>query len=460
MKVSSSVKTGKPNAAETTASAGSPARHGDRQRHSLSSFFELSKELDYSLDVYGFADRALFNFMGHLGTSRAVLWLLPRERVDLPVLIRSFGLSESLASAIGRTCLLHLLGRFSRNERVVLAHDLELSLEAKAQERIVESRLSLFAPLLAPGALIGIVALGRRIGDEPYEPFELEVFQASLDLLAVAIENANLYERLQENNRELRAANKGLQELDRLKTEFVNNMHHELRTPLTVIHSYVDTLLEELPKGTQEYEHLEVVMTQTNKLTKMVIDLLDFSGLRERSLTAEMRPCDIGKLVHDYTAERRHGVALGFRELRFELHVDESSALCDARRVIQILEIMVDNAVKFTPQGPRVDLAVRAHSSGAVQWICVDVCDDGPGISAHELPTLFEPFRQVDGSKTRQAGGMGIGLPLARQLAEAMHGRLDVQSDVGRGTRFTLCLRRPDDGAAPTPVSRPASGRA
>jgi signal transduction histidine kinase len=380
--------------------------------------------------------------------------LLPRGRVDLPVLIRSFGLTESLASEIGRTCLVHLLGRFNRNERVVLAPELEQSLAPEEQERIVQSRLSLFAPLLAPGALIGIIGLGRRVGDEPYDPFELEVFQASLDLLAVGIENANLYERLQENNRELRAANDSLHELDRLKTEFVNNMHHELRTPLTVIHSYVDTLLEEIPKGTQEHEHLEVVMTQTNKLKKMVLDLLDYSGLRERSLTAELRHCDIARLVRAYSEERRHGVALGFRELRFEQHVEAPQALCDARRVTQILEIMVDNAVKFTPQGTRVDLAVRAHASAP--WICVDVCDDGPGIPAGELPTLFEPFRQVDGSKTRQAGGMGIGLPLARQLAEAMHGRLDVRSDVGKGTCFTLFLPRANGDA----VRRPASGQA
>jgi two-component system sensor histidine kinase/response regulator len=91
-----------------------------------------------------------------------------------------------------------------------------------------------------------------------------------------------------------------------------------------------------------------------------------------------------------------------------------------------------------------VDPPVRAPVSGGAQWICVDICDDGPGIPVQELHTLFEPFRQVDGSKTRQAGGMGIGLPLARQLAEAMLGRLDVQSDVGTGTCFTLFLPRVD----------------
>lgn len=409
---------------------------GERQRHSLYSFFELSKELDASLDVYGFADRALFNFMGNLGTPRAVLWLLPRGLDEPPVLIRAFGVMEVTASAIGQACIEPLVGRFSRKERIVLSSDIEQILDAKTQQHILDSKLNLFAPLLAPGALIGMVALGRKVGGETYDPFELEVFQASLDLLAVAIVNADLFEALQENNRKLHNANERLHELDRLKTEFVNNMHHELRTPLTVMHSYVDSLLEEVPEGTQEHEHLEVVMAQTNKLKKMVLDLLDFSGLNVNKIGVELASVDIGQLVQWYYEARRRGVALDLRELRLEVEPSLPKVLCDPKRVEQILETLVDNAVKFTSQGTHVDLVARTVSGG----VCIDVRDNGKGIPAEQLHTLFEPFRQVDGSKTRATGGLGLGLPLARQLAEAMRGRLEVESTVGVGTTFTLTL--------------------
>jgi signal transduction histidine kinase len=112
----------------------------------------------------------------------------------------------------------------------------------------------------------------------------------------------------------------------------------------------------------------------------------------------------------------------------------------DRVRLAQILDVLVDNAVKFTPAGTRIELRIRV---GEDAWVQVDVADQGPGIAPDQLPLMFKPFRQVDGSATRRVGGLGMGLATASRIAEQMGARLGVETAAGRGATFTVSLPRP-----------------
>jgi signal transduction histidine kinase len=410
------------------------------QRHSLLSFFELSKELDYALNIYDFSDRALFNFMGHLGTSRAALWLVAADSAGGVVLVRSHGIPEGAAKSLGGQCVAPLLGRLLHERRILFLDDLQPPCTPADLELLRQRGLALFVPLLAAEKLLGVVGLGARLGDLPaYDPFEIEVLQASVEFFAVALQNSMFYHKLQESNRELRQANDNLKELDRAKTEFVSNMHHELRTPITVMRMYVESLLEET-QGDQR-EHLGVVLKQADKLKRMLESLLDFSGLSNNRLEVRRIPGDLAACLRDYFEKRRNGVALELHDFRLSLEGDLPRVLLSEGRLRQVLDALLDNAVRFTPQGSHIVLRARRQSGSERGYVRIDVEDDGPGIQADKLSRLFVPFQQVDGSVTREKNGLGLGLALAHRLVQAMGGQLLVASEVGRGSTFSVLLQ-------------------
>jgi signal transduction histidine kinase len=141
-----------------------------------------------------------------------------------------------------------------------------------------------------------------------------------------------------------------------------------------------------------------------------------------------------------YCSERMPGVSKGLRELVFVHELDLPPARYDEKRMLQVMDALIDNAVKFTPEGSRVELRVRRATEGEKIWLRVDVEDDGPGIPKERIPALFESFRQADGSSTRTKGGLGMGLAFARELAIAMGGQLVADSEIGKGSIFTLLL--------------------
>ncbi len=429
---------------QSRAPAGTGAERGsgsELQRHSLLSFFELSKELDYSLNIYDFADRALFNFMGHLGTPHSALWLLPPEDPGGLVLVRSHGLPESVARQIGAQCMETLVDLLLRDRRIQLRDDLHRIFTADEMELLRSRGLSLFAPLLAPDRLLGIIALGTRPGDR-VDPFEIEVLQASVEFFAVALQNSIFYHELQESVRELRQANENLQELDRAKNEFVSTMHHELRTPVTVMQMYAESLLEELPENGSQRAHLKVVLKQTEKLKKMLENLLDFSGLSGNRLEVHCQAGDLGLALQQYYDNRRNGVAMTLHDFRLALPDGLPPVRFEERRLRQVLDILLDNALRFTPQGCHIVLRAACDDTVGSPRVRIEMEDDGPGIAPDMLPKLFTPFVQVDGSLTREKDGLGLGLALAHRLVQAMGGEILAASEIGHGTRLSVLLPR------------------
>jgi len=410
-----------------------------RREHELLALSELSQELAISLDLYAIGEVVLLNLMGQLGTSRSALWLLPEERDRAPILIRSHGMRREMAAALGATASA-TIESLSREQRVLSMDDAGTVLPAAALSLARREGIVLFLPIHARGNLLGFLALGSRLDGTTYDSLELEALQASVGMAGVALQNAALYNRLFENNRKLRVANEELLQLDRLKSEFLRNVNHELRTPLTVIIAYLDSVLEQQERGSQLHEFLSVSLDEARKLKGMLEHLLDFGAAVRETLPVEIRQEDPCAILRAFYEERLPGVTEGLREFLFRAEAGAKSGLFDRHRLLQIVDVLVDNAVKFTPPGTRIELRVGPVEREERAWISIQLADNGPGIPADRVAHIFGSFQQGDGSTTREVGGLGLGLAFARQLAEILGGALSVESEFGRGSVFTLLL--------------------
>jgi two-component system sensor histidine kinase BarA len=304
----------------------------------------------------------------------------------------------------------------------------------------------LMAHLLKPMAALrrGIERIGQGDLDTPVvltDRTELRLLGSAINDMAGQLKQAQ--QRLLRNNRDLTVANQNLKDLDRLKSEFLRNVNHELRTPLAVIIAYL-SYLQERSKMTIDQaelsESIDVALSESWKLKGLLEDLLEFSAASSDSLTLDLAPGDLRAVLTTYHAERIAGVVEGKREFVFEPDENVPEAVFDQRRLLQVLDSLLDNAVKFTPQGTRITLRLGTELGGEGTRVRVLMEDNGPGVPPEHLPVLFHSFRQLDGSTTREVGGMGLGLALTKQFVEKMGGEITVRSEVGQGTVFAILL--------------------
>lgn len=413
-----------------------------RREHSLLSLLELTNELSVSLDPYEIADLLLFNLMGHLGTPRSSLWLLPQDRESTAIVLRAYGITAEKAEQIGRICGTGIVRLMGSREAPMETTAIAPSLESKDRELIEGSKLTLFAPVFSRSNLLGMVGLGARVSSEPYETVDKQILQCSLGALGVALENTHLYSNLAERNRQLAQAYERLKEHDRLKSEFLHNVNHELRTPLTVILASSQWLLSE-EEGASKRHFLETISNEGRKLHKLLERLLDLSAITSDELEFHPEDLDLEPILEQFFLDRHLGVAAGLRELRYLAEPGLPRVRTDRLRAQQILEAFIDNAIKFTPEGSRIRIEARhvgGAASQAARWVRIDVRDNGPGIPEDQLADLFASFQQGDGSTSRPRGGLGLGLALARQMAERMGAKVDAQSTLGEGSVFSLIL--------------------
>ena len=234
--------------------------------------------------------------------------------------------------------------------------------------------------------------------------------------------------------------------LSRLKSEFMANMSHELRTPLNAIigMARIGQRSEDLAKA---HEVSGYILASGRHLLDLVMQVLDFSSLEKGALPLQATSCDLPRLLDEISTQWQHQAQLKGLAFTTHLAADTPSEFHgDAARLRQLLDILLDNAVKFTRKG-RISLQAEAD---ATEWR-IGVADTGIGLSPAQLQTIFHPFEQVDGSQSRQFGGMGLGLALSQRLAGLMGGHISVSSEVGHGTRFVLHLPRriPSDEQPP-----------
>ncbi len=226
-----------------------------------------------------------------------------------------------------------------------------------------------------------------------------------------------------------------LEGVERLRRDLVANVSHELKTPITAIRAHLENLLDGVERP--DPETLQVMLTQSERLGRLVDQLLDLSRLESGDVPLDRQPVSLGPLVSQVLTEI--DVARADRGVSVSSEVPENlpPALADRERVHQVLFNLVDNAVRYTPSGGAVTVSAHRHN-GSVE---IEVQDTGVGIPAEHLPRLFERFYRVDTSRSRDDdGGTGIGLAIARSVVEAHGGQIHAQSEPGRGSTFTFEL--------------------
>ncbi len=241
---------------------------------------------------------------------------------------------------------------------------------------------------------------------------------------------------LAEAKAQVEKVNSELRSLDQLKSEFFANISHELRTPLTLIVSPIDELLSNL-EPSPEREALLIVRRNAGRLLRMIDDLLDLAKLDAGGLRLRIRRSDVAAIARRVTENAKPACNAKQIGLSFETHGQPPEMYCDPHRLEIVFTNLIGNAVKFTPEGGRIDVRVRYSADGAA----ITVADTGPGISEQQIDAIFQRFHQVEGSERRQYGGVGIGLALAKELSEAHGGELTVESVWGKGATFQVFLR-------------------
>lgn len=229
-----------------------------------------------------------------------------------------------------------------------------------------------------------------------------------------------------------------MESLERLRRELVANVSHELKTPIAALRAQLENLLDGVEEPRPEL--LAVMLQQTERLSRLVEQLLDLSRLESGDIPMRIEPVPLAPLVEQVVAEV--GVARPDRDIRVRNSVppDLAPVTADRERIHQVLLNLLDNAFRFTPSGGAVTVAAVRRG----QVYEVSVADTGPGIPSEHLPYVFERFYRVDPSRSREDGGTGIGLAIARSVVEAHGGRIWAESRVGEGSTFTFAL--PVDG--------------
>ncbi len=411
-----------------------------RRENALRSLLELGRELTVALDLYETVDLLMFNLMGQLGTARSAVWLVPEEDNSRPVLIRVHGFHCAAIEAIGAVGADWLRERFLHDPSPALAWAMRDRMGSAEFELMRHAEIALFASLHTRSEQLGWIALGPRVDGSPYSPEDLQALEAALGIVAVSLENSRLYNRAREANRQLRATNDHLSELDRLKTEFLSNVNHELRTPLSVVLASLDLAVSQGTGEPRMQSLLEASLNQSKKLNGLIENLLSFSDVQNARLKLEVVSDDPTAALEACINERLPGVTEGLRELRFRRAAQVPRARFDRQRLQVIVNELIDNAVKFTPRGAHIELRVDGHVAEGKQWARVELSDDGPGVPPERAGSMFNSFEQGDGSMTRVAGGLGMGLAFARTLAERMGGSLTVECQLGHGCTFRLLL--------------------
>jgi two-component system sensor histidine kinase BarA len=310
------------------------------------------------------------------------------------------------------------------------------------------------------------VRAGGEIGDLEQGVNQMAgALEESQQVLRLRVEQAT--EALRQTVAELETRNRELEEARQLairagreRTEFLARMSHEIRTPLNAVVGFT-RLLQSHPSGRSSEEHIRIIQHAAEQLLHVINDILQFIRLDAGAEQPESLQFDLGDVLEDAVAMLGPMASDKDLELVLLLHSDlPEHVYGDPSRLSQVIVNLVNNAIKFTPQGQVMVEAARVVNESAGDSIEIAVTDTGIGLDPEEQNRVFAAFAQGDSSVTRRFGGTGLGLSIARRLVELMGGSIGIDSSKGQGSRFWFRLPCPEQCAsAPIELAGPLAGR-
>lgn len=331
-----------------------------------------------------------------------------------------------------------------------------------------EVRANLIVPLLCGNKLWGLLCVHQCATIRHWQQAEIDLTQQIGNQLAIAIQQANLYEQLQQElverqkaeekltdtNQQLAISNEELIRATRLKDEFLANMSHELRTPLNAILGMTEGLQEGVfgTVNNRQIKALQTVERSGSHLLELINDILDVAKIESGQINLECTPTAIAPLCQSSLVFIKQQALKKRIQLEIKLAANLPLISLDERRIRQVLINLLNNAVKFTLDGGRITLEVTIVNTDlangdslATDYLRIAVIDTGIGIAPENINKLFKPFIQIDTALNRQYSGTGLGLALVKRIVELHGGRVELTSKLGVGSCFAIELPRLTD---------------
>jgi PAS domain S-box-containing protein len=289
----------------------------------------------------------------------------------------------------------------------------------------------------------------------------LAFLENCLRQVAVAINNALAFNQIERQSQELADINRELAEASRLKSEFVANMSHELRTPLNSILGFSEILLRNREANLTERQlgNIEKIRRNGAGLLTLINSILDLSKVEAGKMDVASEPTNVRQVVEECVEAVRPLADQAGLDLVLEPIGEVPIIRSDAGKIGQVLTNLLSNAIKFTEQGSvKVGVNKRRRREDPIE---ISVEDTGIGIAPQHLQEVFKEFRQLDGSANRRYEGTGLGLSISRRLAEILGGSISIDSEQGKGSRFTFVIpvvRREDAPHIEEPAPEAAAG--
>jgi signal transduction histidine kinase/HAMP domain-containing protein len=325
-------------------------------------------------------------------------------------------------------------GRAVIDRQTIHVQDLVTELDgefsaSKAGQQTSGARTVLATPLLRESVPIGVINI-RRTEVRPFTDKQTALLKTFADQAVIAIENVRLFQEIQEKNEQLEAAN-------RHKSQFLANVSHELRTPLNSIIGFTRIVLRRV--GTQipdlQKDNLQKVLVSSEHLLSLINELLDLAKIESGRMEVYAETFQLNDVVRMATSTVEPMLKDGRVRLVTEIAPDIPPLKTDRDKLKQAVLNLLSNAAKFTERG---EIKVAAwQENGNVK---LTVSDTGIGMKKEALDYIFEEFRQADMSSTRKYGGTGLGLAIVRRFINLMGGEISVESEVGKGSKFTITL--------------------
>jgi two-component system phosphate regulon sensor histidine kinase PhoR len=228
-----------------------------------------------------------------------------------------------------------------------------------------------------------------------------------------------------------------LKQLDQIRREFVANVSHELRTPLSILRGYIEVLLDEPETSREELARILSVMERHSKrLQRLVDDLLSLAQLESSQATLEFSDVRVDELFNNLIRDWKEKLAAKNLKVIVDLTPEAFTLHADGTRLEEVLHNLLDNAVKFSPENGQIHLRATHRGSDMV----LSVADSGLGIGKEHLPRIFERFYRADKARSRELGGTGLGLAIVKHIAQLHGGRVEAESELGRGTTIRVVL--------------------
>lgn len=429
-----------------------------RSLYQLNVLYNTSSQFAGSLDKDKLIDIMIEGMDKSLSYGLACALTFNDENEPVLIIHSLYKVPERLLEALKLRVSLNYQSLFEKKEMPFELDMTKLKVEKHVKHAIKEYDFSvlrsdnMFAPIVLSENFFGFIEIFR---EAEFSTEDATCFQTLVQQVSLPLKSASLYEEIKKNNQKL-------ERLERLKSEFISIVSHELRTPLTAIKNSLDIILSgkagDLTENMDKF--LNMAKRNSTRLSGIINDLLDLSKIEAGKMDFKFELIKIESVIEYVKTSLSEMAKEKHLELTTQIKDNFADIYADSRRLEQVLTNLVSNAIKFTPDGGKVEIRTEIidakdinqveifspelkQLSGKYLQVCVK--DNGIGISGEYLSHVFDKFAQIENSLSRKVGGSGLGLPIARQLLEAHNGIIWCNSMPEKGSSFYFAIPIADE---------------